>query len=303
MQILTKKFDVGVIIGRFQVDALHDGHIEMLSHVQSKHDRVVVFLGIPAMQYGSLNNPLDFQSRQQMIQEKFPQFIILPLQDRRSDKAWSDTIDSLISNIIIPKQSVVLYGARDSFIPYYKGKYSVIELETENNKFLSGTEVRNRIKNTTKLDESFRRGAIWQTFNRYNNCFTTVDVAILNDKEEVLLAKKPDEHGWRFVGGFAETSSFSFEDDAIREVKEETGVEVDRPKYIASCVINDWRLTKEKDKIKTLFFKCKYLFGSPKANDDICELSWINLKAPKIIMMPEHVGLMQILFDNLFTKE
>lgn len=293
MNILTKKFDVGVVIGRFQVDALHTGHIEMLDHVQAAHDRVILFLGIPALQYGSLNNPLDYQARMQMIQERYPHFLILPLQDRRTNERWSEALDGMVRNVINPRQTVVLYGGRDSFIPFYKGKFATIQLEgiVGSGDFLSGTEIRNRIKNTAKLDESFRRGAIWQTFNRYPACLTTVDVAIVNrTKSEVLLAKKPGEVGWRFVGGFAEPNSASFEADAMREVREETGLEVSNPVYVSSHLVDDWRLRSEKDKIKTMLFTCDYIFGTPKADDDICEVGWHSYKN-NIIFVPEHEKL------------
>ena len=37
--------DVGVVIGRFQVDELHAGHVELLNTVQAKHPNMLVLLG------------------------------------------------------------------------------------------------------------------------------------------------------------------------------------------------------------------------------------------------------------------
>ena len=42
---VTKPTDVAVIVGRFQVNELHDAHIDLITSVTQKHDRVLVFLG------------------------------------------------------------------------------------------------------------------------------------------------------------------------------------------------------------------------------------------------------------------
>ncbi len=36
----------GVIVGRFQVNDLHDGHMELFRQVRSRHKTVVVFIGV-----------------------------------------------------------------------------------------------------------------------------------------------------------------------------------------------------------------------------------------------------------------
>ena len=49
----------GVIIARFQTQYLHDGHKYLLDEIRSKHNKVVVVLGISPVK-GSKRNPFDF---------------------------------------------------------------------------------------------------------------------------------------------------------------------------------------------------------------------------------------------------
>lgn len=103
----------------------------------------------------------------------------------------------------------------------------------------------------------------------------TVDVAII-DKPlgRMLFARKPNRTTLCFPGGFADVLSTSYEEDAIREVKEETGLEVTRPCYIGSCIIDDERFRQTPNRIKTLLFVCDYQGGTPKADDDIEFVTW-----------------------------
>ena len=67
---------VGVIIGRFQVDELHDGHLQLLKYVSEHHPQVLILLGCrhsPATK----TYPLDFRLRQQMIEQLAPEALIL----------------------------------------------------------------------------------------------------------------------------------------------------------------------------------------------------------------------------------
>jgi len=66
----------GVIVGRFQVNNLHAGHLELLRQVADKHDRVIVFIGV-ARTMPTRRNALDFETRKKMIQAEYPDFIIL----------------------------------------------------------------------------------------------------------------------------------------------------------------------------------------------------------------------------------
>jgi bifunctional NMN adenylyltransferase/nudix hydrolase len=270
----TKPTDVGVIVGRFQVNELHDAHIDLITSVLQKHDRVLLFLGNSTIR-NTLNNPLDYRARRTMIAEKFPTVEIHYINDNHSDTAWTKNLDKLIGEQLLPMQSVTLYGSRDSFLKCYNGKYNTCELEATT--FISGTEVRRRVCNNYPPTADYRAGMIAATAYRFPTAFQTVDIAVVNDKGELLLARKPDEKKWRFIGGFSDPTSVSLEEDAKREVQEEAGVEVGNITYLGSTLINDWRYRGEIDKIKTALFVAKYVFGKPEGADDVAEVKWVSI--------------------------
>ncbi len=275
MKEKTEKIDVGIIIARFHTHELHEAHKDLIQSVIDKHERVIIFLGLSPLK-NTLNNPLEFRHRKAMIEEEFKNVEIHYVDDNRSDEVWSKRLDTQIQKWLNPRQTAMLYGSRDSFLPHYKGKYPTCELESEY--FVSATEIRKKIINSYPPTKDFRAGLIAATGLRYPTAFQTVDIAVLNrEKNEILLVKKPGETEWRFIGGFSDPKSNSLEDDAKREVGEETGVEITDIKYQFSQKINDWRFSKETDKIKTAFFTANYVFGHPQGADDIEAAKWFNL--------------------------
>ena len=271
---VSKPTDVGVVIGRFQVNELHEAHIDLIQSVLDRHDRVLLFLGNSIIR-NTLNNPLDYRARRAMIAEKFPTVEIHYINDNPSDTAWTKNLDKLIGEQLLPMQTVTLYGSRDSFLKCYTGKFNTCELEATT--FISGTEVRRRVCNNYPPTADYRAGMIAATAYRFPTAFQTVDIAVVNDKGELLLARKPEEKKWRFIGGFSDPASVSLEEDAKREVQEEAGVEVGNITYLGSTLINDWRYRGEIDKIKTALFVAKYVFGKPEGADDVAEVKWVSI--------------------------
>ena len=290
--------DVGVIIGRFQVHELHSAHLDLIQSVCDLHEKVIIFLGLSPLMV-TQNNPLDFESRKQMLVDSFPKVLVMYIKDTPSDENWSKDLDEKIKDLVSPTQSVVLYGSRDSFISHYSGRHSTQELLQET--YISGSEIRKGISKKVKNSTEFRAGVIWGAYNQYPKCYPTVDIAIFNeDYTKILLGRKPKESKFRFVGGFADPKSDSYEADARREVQEETGLEVGDLKYIQSFKVQDWRYKNEVDCIKTLLFKCKVMFGRPTANDDIAEVKWFDFSTLTADMLVREHGKMLEPLQNSF---
>ncbi len=298
MKVKSEKTDVGVIVGRFQVNELHEAHVDLINSVVNKHDRVLLFLGNSIIR-NTTSNPLDFRARRAMISDKFPNVEIHYINDHPSDGTWSKNLDKLIAEQLLPMQTVTLYGSRDSFLKVYNGKYNVCELEATT--FISGTEVRRRVCNNYPPTADYRAGMIAATAYRYPTAFQCVDIAVVNDKKEILLARKPDEKKWRFIGGFSDPKTPSLEQDAKREVSEEAGIEVDGITYLGSTLIDDWRYRGEHDKIKTALFVAKYIYGKPEGADDVAEVKWVPIGngLNKEIIEPLHHVLVDI-FNEKF---
>lgn len=296
-----KPADVGVVVGRFQTPYLHDGHLEFLDYVEKNTSKMIVFLGVSALKT-SLNDPLDYETRKLMIEEEYPRAIVLPLRDIPvNDQAWSNQLDAAVSNILTPHETVMLYGSRDSFLPHYQGRFSSMELIPETEYPHNSTEIREETGKHVLTDNSFRKGVIWATRNRFPAVVTTVDIAILNgDGTKILLGRKPNETLFRFIGGFSDPRYNTFEADARREVWEEVNITVTDPVYVASMDIDDPRYKKERDKIRTILFKCHYESGFAKAGDDIEEIKWFELdKLQNDDIMPLHRNLLDALRLNL----
>jgi len=266
--------EVGVIMARFQVAELHEGHIQLINTVLHYHKKVIIFLGM-SKKPSDKNSPLDFANRRAMINEKYPNVIVLPQLDVRNDHKWSETLDAQIS-LPFGNLSAVIYGGRDSFIPHYHGKYKVIEVLP--NTPVNGTEERLAISREVVPSVDFRKGIIYQTFTQLPVTYPTVDIVAYNDNGEILLAKKPNEPLYRFIGGFVDRADISLEQAAKREFSEETGGNgsIGDLKYVTSIKINDWRYAKSESGILTTLFIAKFMFGYVKPSDDIAVLDWVN---------------------------
>jgi bifunctional NMN adenylyltransferase/nudix hydrolase len=286
----TNTTECGVIIGRFMLASLHQAHRDLIETVLAKHSRVIVFLGCSALR-NTLRAPLDFKHRKSMLEEIYGSKIeIYPVHDNRSDETWSKNLDKEITNLLPPGQKATLYGSRDSFIKHYHGKFQTIELESEI--FISASQVRKDIITNYPSSVDYRAGVIAATGQHYPTAYQTVDVAVMKD-DEILLVKKPGENQWRFIGGFSDPASESLEEDAVREVKEETGVDIFKPQYVSSRKIQDWRYFGERDCIKSALFIAEYDGGTPEGADDVEQAKWFKFQeiTPADIV-PEHLDFL-----------
>jgi bifunctional NMN adenylyltransferase/nudix hydrolase len=273
MKLKEEQYDVGVVVGRFQVASLHWAHQELIERVLDRHQKVLVFIGL-APTRNSQENPLDFEARKQMILAEFPNVTVGYVEDSHSDEVWSRNFDKEVRKFLTPSQSVCVYGGRDSFIARYHGKLPVREFEQE--AYVSGSEMRKEIASrSTKATPEFREGVIWATFNRWAATMPTVDIACFNeDWSKILLGRKPAETEFRLPGGFIDPKDPNAEAAARREMTEETGATITDPVYVTSILVDDWRYRNEVDKIMTFLFRAKLMYGPLKAGDDLAEIRW-----------------------------
>ena len=105
--------------------------------------------------------------------------------------------------------------------------------------------------------------------------------AVIIHKRRILLEKRKNEPGrgkWSIPGGLVELGE-KCEQTAIREVKEETGLTVDRPEHLD--VVDNVDLD-ENGRVKYHFVIVDFLVrlkgGKLKASSDAAELKWVPLK-------------------------
>ena len=275
-------YSVGVIVGRFQIPKLHSEHKTLFDYVCSKHKKVICYLGLnPIM--GSSRDPLDFHQRKVMINEDYPDVQCMYIKDAPDNETWADNLDTQINDLMLPMQKPLLYGSRDSFIKAYVdggGKYDCEELESKS--FVSATQIREEASRGIVANYFVRLGMVLASFMRYPTSYTTVDVAIMDNKRtRVLLGRKKNQKLFRFVGGFTDPGTDTIEADAKREVLEETHIILSEPEYLFSMKVADWRYRDSKDAIKTTFWIGDRIGGDPEADDDIVEVRWYDLDSFK----------------------
>lgn len=299
---------IGVVIGRFQVPDLHEGHNSLINMVRTLSDELVILVGSAGVKSVD-KNPLCFETRKLMIKSIFENVIVEGIRDFKLNEKWSENVDTILGKIVSELQShtsdlyeITLYGGRDSFTDKYSGKYRVIELKEAIIDNVDGTSIRRQLAINPMNSHDFRCGVIHAVEHLYPTAFPTVDIAILNGKGQVLLGRKEFEKIFRFIGGFVDPTDLNMEGAAKRECLEEVGENVllENFTYIGSMKVNDWRYRHSKNGIITTFFKCQYVGGEIQASDDIVECVWKNIsELDEMNMVGEHLQLLEMLRKSI----
>ncbi len=146
---------LGVIVGRFQIPELHEGHIHLLDSVAKKHRHMLILLGC-SLGPIDLRDPYNFEVRMLMLRGRYPAAHVLPLLDSsESNREWSLRLDTAV-RVVVPTGEAVLYGSRDSFIPKYEGGFRCEELPEIPN--VSATKVRSEISDEPLDSPEYRKG-------------------------------------------------------------------------------------------------------------------------------------------------
>ncbi len=280
---LVSKPGVGVVIGRFQVATLHEGH-QAVFKAADRHNKLLVLVGVRPSQLVTPSDPLDYPARERMIKEAYPHATVLPLPDQPTDDGWVKLVDEHI-HALYPLDKATLYYGRKSFTEHYGGCHLMAEVDEEPN--ISGTELRDVDGSTVMNHPDWRRGVIYASQNKYTSIYPCVDIAILRPGDpkkrelgglHILLGKRDNEEGrYRLPGGHVNASDEGGEAAARREAMEETGLECGDLCYVGNYKVKSWRDTERGGVIFTTLFVAPYMFGGAKAGDDLDKLEWVRL--------------------------
>lgn len=298
MERMKNKYDIGGIIARFQVPKLHEAHRKLIDELFENHKKVVILLGVSEA-LGTKNDPLDYSVRERMIRQLYPTAIVAPILDVHSNAEWSRNVDRLIRTLC-PIGSVCLYGGRDSFIRYYQGRFSTFEFESITHE--SGTQLRKEAGKEILDSEDFRRGIIYANENQYGRVYPTTDMAVVKKIDGVpyaYMGKRKKGMGWRFPGGFIDTTDQNGEQAVKRELGEEFDFEVSDPVYVGSCKIKDRRYPGPDEVIMTFFYTAQYIYGTGRIRDEFEDAGWVKLSPESVASIEEaHLPLFELLLEH-----
>lgn len=294
---------VGVVIGRFQVHRLHDGHRAIINEA-GKHQKLLIVVGVSA-HLVTPSDPLDYPTRVQMLKEQYPLATIVPLGDQPTDRGWSHKLDELVSTAY-PTDRATVYFGRGSSLKRYLGRHAPAEIEMVSP--MSGTDVRAEVGKRIEDNEAWRAGVIYAAHNMWSRAVPVVDIAVTRPGPEgegpdVLLGQRQNEGGkWRFPGGHIDVMDSGALAAAKRELTEETGLEAADFEIIGNYKVTSWRDTQGCAMFST-FFRAKYVHGAARASSDLDSLEWIPYrKLTHRSFMDSHSFLVDVLIGHLSQK-
>ena len=106
----------------------------------------------------------------------------------------------------------------------------------------------------------------------YKNPIPTVDILIIRNEKIVLVKRKNPPHGWAIPGGYVDEGE-SIEHAAIREAKEETGLDVELKRLF--YVYSDPNRDPRQHTMSSVFIACAQ--GEPQGSDDADEARYFRL--------------------------
>ena len=159
---------IGVIVGRFQVPKLTQGHRWLISQARGDFDEILILVGDTKIQENNYkrmdsHDPYPFEFRKKMIRSEFPEVMIMRFEDVGNLKIWNQKLDNLLETMNLGEYYLV--GSRDSFVYNYDGKYKKHIIESPF-KEVSGTGIRDLnyqevSKPSFTPSTDFLKGVLW----------------------------------------------------------------------------------------------------------------------------------------------
>lgn len=255
------KKDFSIVIGRFQ--PFHNGHQSLINHALDQANEVVICLG-SSFSPRTIKNPWTYDERVHMIREVFPNAPLrfVPIRDYHyNDEKWTREVRNRVFEIVGDKKAV-LVGHKKDATSYYLDLFPEFEfcpppiVKTrgfeDGAEFINATDIRNHIFKAESWSHLVPEQLDpWELYTQikhlqqeydfikaykeawkdapYHPTFLTVD-SVVNDDGHILLVQRATEPGkglWALPGGFVNQSEYLI-DAAIREVKEETNVDLSK---------------------------------------------------------------------------
>lgn len=260
-KVKMKDYQISVFIGRFQ--PFHNSHLEVVKHGLSIADKLLIVIG-SSNSAPTIKNPFSFQERKDMISSCFNEselsrIAFIPVRDHfYNDTLWCAEVQQKTSEFITPGDNVALLGNYKDSSSFYLDMFPQWEFEPYVQKnFMNATDIRDIIFNggsEDRIEDKIPLSVLSYIINEFPNkklgilceeykfiqnyknqwkdspyepIFTTVD-AVVTCNAHVLVVKRglnPGKGLYALPGGFLKSTE-RLKDAAVRELKEETGIDV-----------------------------------------------------------------------------
>jgi len=263
---MNKKYDYGIVIGRFQ--PFHLAHRDLIQHSLSLAEKVIVILG-SARSAPDVKNPFTPAMREEIIRACFPDenLIFRAVRDYPyNDHVWTAEIQNVVGEIVEDDENenakiavVGFFKDRSSYYLNLFPQWNFEEFYVSDKKKLSLNASHIREKYFAD-DEDWRR-LVPTTVEKYLEVFKTTEFfphlqkefaylqkykadtrfvgvpfapvfvttdAVVVQSGHILVIRRGHQPGKNLLalpGGFLQ-SDLTLEDNAIRELKEETQIKV-----------------------------------------------------------------------------
>jgi len=259
------EYNFCVFIGRFQ--PLHNSHLIVIKQALKEAKELILVIG-SADSARSVKNPWTFQERSEMIfealtMEEKERVHMVPVRDYfYSDSMWITEVQQRVNAITRGDQSVCMIGTYKDSSSYYVKLFPQWDfIPAANHDILNATDVRHAMFTGDKFTENFVNkippevhGYIFDHFlgepaheelqkeyeyiQNYKKTwantpfpvtFNTVDTVLIQSGHILVVKRKfnPGKGLIALPGGFIKPTE-TLQQAAIRELKEETGVKVDK---------------------------------------------------------------------------
>jgi cytidyltransferase-related domain len=264
---MNKKYDFGIVIGRFQ--PFHLAHQDLIKHALNLAEKVIVVLG-SARSASDVKNPFTPSMREEMIRACFPEeqkrLIFRAVRDYPyNDHVWTAEVQNAVAEITedeneSPRVAVVgFFKDRSSYYLNLFPQWTFEEFYCSDKRLLgiNGTSVREKFfgeddcwkeflpaqvtaaldvfrqtEDFANLQKEFQYLQKYKADTRfvgvpYDPVFLTTDTVVVQSGHVLVIRRghQPGKGLLALPGGFLQ-KNLTLEDNAIKELKEETQIKV-----------------------------------------------------------------------------
>lgn len=263
---MNKKYDFGIVIGRFQ--PFHLAHQNLIKHSLALAEKVIIILG-SARSASDVKNPFTPAMREEIIRRCFPQeekrLIFRAVRDYPyNDHVWTTEVQNIVAEVAEEKEKakisiVGFFKDRSSYYLNLFPQWNFEEFYSSDKKLLNlnaslirekyftesvdwkeflpsqvsaALDVFKQTEDFENLQKEFQYLQKYKADTRfvgvpYEPVFLTTDAVVVQSGHILVIRRghQPGKGLLALPGGFL-ASNMTLEDNAIKELKEETQIKV-----------------------------------------------------------------------------